>query len=113
EAVKVVPAAPEVEDAPEQFVEPDFHRMLAALKRDLSPQSALAYWTEVAAGGFRSAIWLYALDAYYLKLMADAARVGTIPRFVLSPVLAPPHEGFGNQVVVDLVLRLRNKGERS
>ncbi|MBU5719108.1 hypothetical protein ICN64_36000, partial [Pseudomonas aeruginosa] len=113
EAVKVVPAAPEVEDAPEPFVEPHFHRMLAALKRDLSPQSALAYWTEVAAGGFRSAIWLYALDAYYLKLMADAARVGTIPRFVLSPVLAPPHEGFGNQVVVDLVLRLRNKGERS
>lgn len=113
EPVKVVPSAPEIEDAPEPFVEPHFYRMLAALKRDLSPQSALAYWDAIDEEGIRSAIWLYALDAYYLTLMADAARVGKKPRFVLAPVLAPSHEGFDNKVVVDLVLRLRKNGERS
>jgi hypothetical protein len=45
--------------------------------------------------------------------LADAARVGKMPRFMLAPVLAPSHEGFDNKVVVDLVLRLRKNGERS
>jgi hypothetical protein len=111
DAVKVVPAAAEIEDAPEPFVEPHFHRMLVALKRDLTPQSALSYWQESRQGGFQEAVWLYALDAYYRTLLADTGRAGGLPRFLLSPVLAPETVGFDNQVVIDLVLRLRKRGE--
>lgn len=110
-AVKVVPSPVEVEDAPVPFAQPHFARMLGGLKATGMPQSAHAYWREQGEKGCQHAVWLYALDAYYRTLLAEAKRAGTLLRFTLEPVAVPASQGFDNLVVVDLMLRLRARGE--
>lgn len=110
-AVKVIPTPIEIEDAPVPFAQPHFANMIDALKASLEPQSACAYWGGRSDGTCTQAVWLYALDAYYRSIIADASRAGEVPRFILEPIDESLEHGFDNLVVVDLVLRRRKREE--
>lgn len=110
-AVRVARSAVEIEDAPVPFAQPHFSKMLDELKATYKPQSAGAYWTSLEQAECSEAVWLYALDAYYRNILADAVRAKKVPLFILDPVDASAGSCFDNLVVADLVLRRRKRGE--
>ncbi|MNH33421.1 hypothetical protein D3C79_939340 [compost metagenome] len=85
--------------------------MLEALKESRTPQSASRYWADNAEREYGVNVWLYALDAYYRNLLVVAEKTEIPLRYVLEPVAQPMPRGIANQVVTDLTLRIKRRGE--
>lgn len=85
--------------------------MLEALKESRTPQSASRYWADNAEREYGVNVWLYALDAYYRNLLVVAEKTEKPLRYVLEPVAEPMPRGIANQVVTDLTLRIKRRGE--
>ncbi|GLO12098.1 hypothetical protein PPUJ20028_06790 [Pseudomonas putida] len=110
-AARVVPTELEVVEAPVPFAQPHLEAMLARLKEQRTPQSASRYWEGNAEREYGVNVWLYALDAYYRNLVVVAEKTEKPLRYVLEPVAEPMARGIANQVVTDLTLRIKRRGE--
>lgn len=110
-ATRVVPTELELVEAPIPFAQPHLEAMLATLKEHRTPQSASRYWEGNADREYGVNVWLYALDAYYRNLVVVAEKTEKPLRYVLEPVAEPMPRGIANQVVTDLTLRIKRRGE--
>ncbi|MBC3495737.1 hypothetical protein HU764_012130 [Pseudomonas sp. SWRI100] len=108
---RVIPTEVEVVEAPIPFAQPHLEAMLEALKESRTPQSASRYWADNAEREYGVNVWLYALDAYYRNLLVVAEKTEIPLRYVLEPVAEPMPRGIANQVVTDLTLRIKRRGE--
>lgn len=108
---RVIPTEVEVVEAPIPFAQPHLEAMLEALKESRTPQSASRYWADNAEREYGVNVWLYALDAYYRNLLVVAEKTEIPLRYVLEPVAEPIPRGIANQVVTDLTLRIKRRGE--
>jgi len=108
---RVIPTVVEVVEAPIPFAQPHLEAMLEALKESRTPQSASRYWADNAEREYGVNVWLYALDAYYRNLLVVAEKTEIPLRYVLEPVAEPMPRGIANQVVTDLTLRIKRRGE--
>ncbi|WJD67812.1 hypothetical protein QQ994_14310 [Pseudomonas asiatica] len=108
---RVIPTEVEVVEAPIPFAQPHLEAMLEALKESRTPQSASRYWADNAEREYGVNVWLYALDAYYRNLVVVAEKTEKPLRYVLEPVAEPMPRGIANQVVTDLTLRIKRRGE--
>lgn len=110
-AARVIPTELEVVEAPIPFAQPHLEAMLLALKEYRVPQSASCYWEDNAESEYGVNVWLYALDAYYRNLVLVAQKTEKPLRYVLEPVAEPMPRGIANQLVTDLTLRIKRRGE--